>query len=427
MTVLCNIMNRANVAGKDFRVALQDAENRQTLETLRAQIDQGGDVAAEALMLEYDARWKALACRKISDKAKAEADDRVIADVNTLASVMNWGLKCKKDGMLEWEQGNWAEAHASWRAADEALRKFRAGENDPANKLMYDLHGVVLKNLSQACMKLEMWADALVAAESALKLDAEDHKAWFRKACACEGLGHIDEAEECLNKIDDCTVGRPDRKRIAKDTQARREKLQSVRQRDVEQSRRMVGKALEEGIFSSDREQDAFAQASLRDAGESRQPPKSDVYEFDNATRKRLTKEGAEGLLTDLHDAYQDTTYQMQILKLARDIKRDKAWFLQHIKKVALPLQKPVLDKWGFEPSERGVAEMKKAVTDFTGSGGQPADEAVMAIAHKATMAMYGCMYDILTRPDSDANRAPELPQMEVTLRGGGSKEDPSD
>lgn len=52
-----------------------------------------------------------------------------MADVHTLAQVMNWAQKCKKavfsvlpwplevieDGLLEWEQGNWSEAYVSWR------------------------------------------------------------------------------------------------------------------------------------------------------------------------------------------------------------------------------------------------------------------------------------------------------------------------
>ena len=79
--------------------------------------------------------------------------EKRVADVHTLAQIMNWGQKCKKashtasvesknlassvkihsfmsrptlklsntmtmpqqDGLVEWEQGNWAEAYVSWR------------------------------------------------------------------------------------------------------------------------------------------------------------------------------------------------------------------------------------------------------------------------------------------------------------------------
>merc|ERR1712176_218067 len=153
---------------------------------------------------------------------------------------------------MGWENGNWAEAHSAWRQADDALRKFKAiDENE--NKMIMDLHIAVLKNFAQACIKLEYWTDALEAADAAIKIDPDDYKAWYRKSCALEGLGRIQEAEDCCQKIDECMVGRADRVRITKDTQARREKLQSIRERDAATNQRMLGKALEKGVFSGER------------------------------------------------------------------------------------------------------------------------------------------------------------------------------
>lgn len=407
MTVLNNMYERAKHQKKDFREAIEEKDNLDTLKDIRKKIDAGGAEAAETLMLEYDARWRNLAIVKNEQERK----DRTVADVQTLASIMNWGNKCKKDGLLEWEQGNWAEAHASWKQADDALRRFKAADKDN-NKLIMDLHCAILKNLAQACIKLEYWTDAVEAAAAATELDPEDHKAWFRKACALEGLGKLDEAEECLRKIDDCSVGRADRERINKDTEARREKIQAIREREQATLKKALGKAVQKGVFSDDREkvpvQDGEdARKALDDTPEKRQRAKpGPLGMFQESMRKHLTKEGAEDLLIDLRDAYRDSTFQRQVLKLARDVRMDKHEFLSNLKRVALPLQRPILEKWGFEPSEKGVLEMQRAIQDFT--WGKRADRDVKRRADETTQALYGCMYDILTRPDS----APDRPQQ---------------
>merc|ERR1719356_1993726 len=145
-------------------------------------------------MREYDARWRRLAEDKAVDLRRHERQERAAADVQTLAHVMNWGLKCKKDGMLEWERGNWPEAHASWYQADDALRRFKALDGGAADRKLLGLHGVILNNLAQACIKLGYWRDALVATDAAIEINPDDHKAWFRRAVACEGLGRLGDA-----------------------------------------------------------------------------------------------------------------------------------------------------------------------------------------------------------------------------------------
>lgn len=400
---LNNMLNRSIQLRKTFAECLEEKDNRETLEGLRHRIDAGGEQEAELMLEEYDARWKFFVEKLTKEKLEEEKDSRALADVTTLSHIMNWGNKCKKDGTLEWEKGNWAEAHASWRQADEALRKFRAGD-ETENRMLLDLHIAVLKNFAQACIKLEYWTDAIEAADAAVKIDPDDHKAWFRKAVALEGIGKIDEAEKALERVDECAVGRADRVRITKDTQARREKLQAIREKEAAAKTKMFGKALEKGIFGEDR-----AEAAVETIAPKEEPKKPKQLEaWQEATRKHLTKEAAEDLLMELTESYKDSTFQAQIRKLAIDVRHDKREFLGNLKKVALPMQKPVLERFGFEPSERGVAEMTRAIQDFT--RGKRADAGVKARADETTQALYGCMYDMLTRPDGDQTAPPPAP-----------------
>merc|ERR1719281_655000 len=110
---------------------------------------------------------------------------------------------------------------------------------------MYELHGAVLRNLAQACIKLEKWAEGIEAADDAIKIDDQDHKAWFRKACALEGLGKIEEIEACLQQVDDISVGRTDRDRIQKETKLKREKILSIKEKDDKFQKRILMNGVE--------------------------------------------------------------------------------------------------------------------------------------------------------------------------------------
>ncbi|CAE7768879.1 unnamed protein product [Symbiodinium pilosum] len=251
MNVIVGFLEKAEKAGRALSEVLTDEENLNVLRGIRDKIDADGDKAAEDMLAEYDARSRLLAADR-QEQAEEEEQERKVADVTTLAQIMNWGQKCKKDGLVEWEQGNYAEARASWRQAHDTLRPFQAADKE-TNELLFELHAAVLKNLSQACMKLGYWNEACKASTLATQLCPEDHKAWFRRACALEGLGNLDEAERCLQMIDECSVGRPDRGRIAKDTQAKREKLQALREREQASLKKSMEKAICRSVFSEDR------------------------------------------------------------------------------------------------------------------------------------------------------------------------------
>ncbi|CAE7267826.1 kynu [Symbiodinium sp. KB8] len=418
MNVLIGFLEKAERTRRTFEEVLLDEENLNVLRGIRDRIDAKGDQAADEMLQEYDARSRLLAF-DAQEKKEGEEQERRVADVTTLAQIMNWGQKCKKDGLVEWEQGNYAEARASWRQAHETLRPFKAADNE-TNELLFELHAAVLKNLAQASMKLGYWNEATKVSTLATQLCPEDHKAWFRRACALEGMGSLDEAERCLQKIDECSVGRPDRLRIAKDTQAKREKLQALREREQASLKRTMEKALGRSVFSEERQVDDEKEAALDslEPDEQRRALPTPNGIFQDSNRKHLTREGAKDLLHALRDAYRDSTFQKQVMKLARDVRGEKRPFLANLAKVALPLQKPVLEKFGFEPSEKGLKEMMRAVQDYT--RGPKADAGVKRAADETTVALYGVMYDTLTRPDDAAIR----PQLEARLGRGHDAED---
>merc|ERR1719188_2203484 len=101
-TLLNDLLERAKEQRQPFSKILEDQDTKDSLENVRRKIDVGGEKAAETLMVEYDARWRSWADTLAAERLKNDREERVIADTQTLAEVMNWGLKCKKDGILEW-------------------------------------------------------------------------------------------------------------------------------------------------------------------------------------------------------------------------------------------------------------------------------------------------------------------------------------
>lgn len=117
-----------------------------------------------------------------------------------------------------------------------------------------DLHSILLKNVSQAAIKLGHWSDALQAADDALAIDEEDHKAWFRRACALEGLGRYGEATAALTRIDGIAVGRADRGRIEKDVMARRKQIALLESKHEGTEKLALQRALQQGVFGREAE-----------------------------------------------------------------------------------------------------------------------------------------------------------------------------
>lgn len=421
---------QAKELGLPFQTMLLQDGVMSELQLLRRVLDAGGEAEAQRLLDAFDALVKrAKEDRKKEVEDEARSGGRVVMDAEGLRQLLDHGHKCKTDGLIEWKKENYEEALASWRQGDNALRKFRApGQNPKANAMLMELHGMLLKNKAQAAIKLEAWSDALDAAERALEIEEEDHKAWFRKACALEGFGRFEEASQCLSRVQEIAVGRPDRDRICKDVDARRAKLQLLKEHNEASQHRMLQQSLRKGVFSLEREQipevqprvpllakspaveQNLAGTSGPDADKMEVPkPKrilrpqvkrglkpgekrsatGDIVRVDAAvtgtadakaafphrssdasvagvTDKRLTKDGADDILDDLEALYTDPWFTKRVDKIALDVRCDPEYFLAGLSSAALEVTLPVLEKWGFEPSKLGAMQLLSALQEHT-------------------------------------------------------------
>lgn len=70
------------------------------------------------------------------------------------------------------------------------------------SSIRYEENSIVYSNRAAAYLKLERFDDALVDADEALKLDSNNVKARFRKACALENLSNgVGFGEFCYLKL----------------------------------------------------------------------------------------------------------------------------------------------------------------------------------------------------------------------------------
>lgn len=232
---------------------LQREEQVQELRSLRQRLDLGGAKEAERLLQEFTARAKDRL--KLTQEEEAHRSETMVVDTDTMAKLMTRAQKLRKDGYVSWEQGSVEEAFESWCESEACLFRKRLQPEDLAgNKMIDDLHSILLKNISQAAIKLGHWSDALQAADDALAIDDEDHKAWFRRACALEGLGRYREATDALLRIEGIAVGRVDRRRIEKDVQARRKQIVLLESKHEGTEKLALQRALQQGVFGREAE-----------------------------------------------------------------------------------------------------------------------------------------------------------------------------
>mmetsp|Transcript_23616 Transcript_23616/g.53976 ORF Transcript_23616/g.53976 Transcript_23616/m.53976 type:complete len:118 (-) Transcript_23616:19-372(-) len=102
----------------------------------------------------------------------------------------------------------------------------------------------------------------------------------------------------------------------------------------------------------------------------------------------RITRDSAWDLLSDLEGAYTDPWFVQRVDKLVIDVAFDTRHFLQHLGPVALEVQKPILEKWGFEPSAEGLLEMRAALRDHT--QGPVKDQRLQDRAEAVHRALHG-------------------------------------
>ena len=394
---LMNVLGQAKEREVPFPQLVESPENQRILMDFRNTFDHEGEAGIYRIFQDWHNR----------EIKQSETSKQIVKAESSMKEVhdgLSFATKYRKDGLVEWEKGNHEDALKAWRLGCDALERIRVPHTHwSEQKFFNDVKLALLKNRALAALKLNSWQEALDSSEQVLKLDDEDHKAWFRKACALEGLGRLKEVEACLAMIDGIAVGRADRDRLERETSAKREKVKALISKDEASQQRMLQLGLQQGLFSEDRK-DVVKNSLAIEA-----PPTVDVKaerkpQLDDSTRKRLTKEGAEDMLKELESVYSESNFREQVRKLARDV-HDKDEFTCYLARVALPVQKPVLEHWGFEATELGVIEMQCAIEDHSDC------DSLKRQADATERALFGEMYNAVKGSKSTAY--PSLPEKE--------------
>ncbi|CAJ1426305.1 unnamed protein product [Effrenium voratum] len=393
---LMQVIKQAKERGVPFGQMVETAENQRILMDFRNAIDNDGAKGAEHLFLD----WRQREIQQSADSRRQKVEGpQAESSMKEVQDGLSFATKYRKDGVVDWDRGCPEDALQAWRLGCEVLQRIRVPEADPAMKFFSELKVALLKNRALAALKLNSWQEALESADQVLKIDDQDHKAWFRKACALEGLGKLEEVERCLDMIDGIAVGRPDRDRLEHEIKAKREKVKALRSKDEVSQQRMLQLGLQKCLFSEEREPQPSAAPELPALQAA--PESQAAARVEDATRKRLTRDGAEDLLKELERAYAEPSFREQVRKLARDVSSQEE-FTRYLDKVAFPVQKPVLERWGFEATAFGVVEMRCAIQDHT------ADPQLKRQSDATTRALYGEMYNAVRgakEPEPDVRR----------------------
>mmetsp|Transcript_121436 Transcript_121436/g.259288 ORF Transcript_121436/g.259288 Transcript_121436/m.259288 type:complete len:492 (-) Transcript_121436:79-1554(-) len=360
---------------RSFVDRLSDEQVLGELRHYRQNFQEGGVKRMEEIEKANQALNEAMAIEE--EKKKEVAPQRI--DVNTLKDLLQFAQECKAEGNRQFREGMYEDALYIYSQGDEAMKKWVVDDNmKNEHKWLNDYHLACLKNKAQAALKLELFQTALEASEAALKIDNEDHKAWYRLVQAQKGMGKFKDAEESLKHLEDVAQWCPDRKNILRDCEAERKSIKYAVVKHKQGTKEMLGKAFQAGIFSIDRDKELEEATKKLEAPPPNRPP---VHVEDKKEEKKkaiaaaepekplernihLTAALAGDLMDELAEAYGQKWFQERVRKCARDSGYERTVFLLRLKDVAFEVQKPVLIKWGFDGNDQGVREMTAAIRD---------------------------------------------------------------
>lgn len=367
------------LGGMSFCEKLRDDRTMAHLQKLRENFQVGGEDRMEKL----ENQWHDL-CNTIYQDEEAKKEQKPVSiDVHTLKHVLEFAQECKREGNNKFKEGLYEEALYIYSQGDDCMKKWKVDKHlKNESQWLHDYHIACLKNKSQAALKLELYNTALEAAEAAIELDSQDHKAWYRKVQSLKCLGRFAEAIGGLVELEKIAENCFDRRQILRDCEAERKKIQVAEHKHKHNTREMLGKAFDAEVFSGGREQELeHSQRELQRLEEERfQRLKGPEDEERERKRKvtcmtplerniSLTVALAGELIDELADAYSEQAFQERVAKCARDSGYDKRLFMLRLKDLALQIQKPILQKWGFEGDDGGIREMTAAIRDLSSNG----------------------------------------------------------
>eukprot|EP00928_Gymnodinium_smaydae_P023424 TRINITY_DN1933_c1_g2_i2.p1 TRINITY_DN1933_c1_g2~~TRINITY_DN1933_c1_g2_i2.p1 ORF type:complete len:552 (+),score=172.26 TRINITY_DN1933_c1_g2_i2:65-1657(+) len=357
---------------------------------------------------------------------------RQVLDARETQGVLEFGQRLKREGNEAFRNENWEAAITRYSQGDEMLKNFAAEPHlEAQNAELKTMHRACLNNKATAALQMDQWQSALKAAEDALRIKQDDEKALFRKAGALEGLGRTREALETLDEVAEIAEDIEDlelRASILADVGERSEAIKDVERRAAADFGRMLKRMGEKEVFGGNRflpdgtspapaltgeeerqlkrmkdRQEYLAEKAKYMAEQRRQQGKPAIALAEepliptpNAARPlaaarhversvTLTGKQAQQLLEELLATYSDEAFQEKVHKCARAVLFEMEPFLRRLKRVAFTVQEPLLQKWGFDPTEEGLQEMMLCLGDHTSKS-----DALKALAEQSTIALYG-------------------------------------
>jgi len=357
-----------------------------------------------------------------------EAPDRKqILDSREIHGVLEFGQQIKNEGKEAFEHENWEGALTRYCQGDEMLKNFRAEPHlKEENETLSNMHRACLNNKANAALQMDKWQTALKASEHALKIKPDDEKALFRKAQALEGLGRTDEALETLEEIEaicEDVDNAEIRTSIMEDISERREVIADVNRRAAQDFNKMLKGMGDKGVFAGGRfladgtspppaltgeeerklkkmmdREDWLAGKAKHDASKMMR----DGYPVTTPTLPTpskgsgsglpqrqpaitITQTQAKELLDELLAAYSSFTFQKAVHADAKAAAYEMHSFLLRLRRTAFVVQKPILTKWGFDPTEEGLEEMMLSLQVCTARNAD-----LKKLADDTTRMLYG-------------------------------------
>jgi hypothetical protein len=238
----------------------------------------------------------------------------------------------------------------------------------------------------------------------------DDEKALFRKAKALESLGRTEEALAVLDEVEEIANDMDEEYRDAmlEDIRERKETIKDIENRAAKDYAKLFKAMGSKEVFGAGRflpdgtspppaltgeqerklklmkdKEDYLAAKAKHEAAERKEkglptfeprkdpemptpnkPPLSGISRFERS--RTITQKQAEQLLDDLMQAYSAASFQKQVHADAKAVMYEYSPFIKRLKKTAFEVQEPLLQKWGFDPSEEGLHEMLVCLSDHT-------------------------------------------------------------
>mmetsp|Transcript_60975 Transcript_60975/g.196454 ORF Transcript_60975/g.196454 Transcript_60975/m.196454 type:complete len:555 (-) Transcript_60975:339-2003(-) len=321
------------------------------------------------------------------------------------------GREERKEGVVAFEQERYDKAFWHFWQGLKLVARAPGSLSGPHAKLRCDLY----KNKSAAALKLQMPRVALGAANEALSIDMRDEKAWYRKSCALEALERQEEAMAALAKaglagakqdaqaqraVGRAAAGQPQEPAVAPEEElepplhklmeslvfievgvdsiaatdmimhiqaelgttpipatlvfdcptvyeAVTVLLSHINAADELYYRRKMNSTLWRAMCRS------LGRDPVLDSMRGRKSP---------ANWPSYSQDEATAVLLDLKAAYDDESWVQQTMLLARKVAFEQRSFLVGLRSRVLEVQRPILEKYGFDADSEGLRSLECAL-----------------------------------------------------------------